>query len=68
MADILRHKRILTEQQPPTELTLSQWLITNNVYFYSPKQRIKKYANGCIIEIIDREKEQFLFDYYLQRV
>ena len=68
MADILRHKRILTEQQPATELTLSQWLITNNVYFYSPKQRIKKYANGCIIEIIDREKEQFLFDYYLQRV
>ncbi|WP_107924798.1 hypothetical protein [Lysinibacillus parviboronicapiens] len=68
MADILRHKHILTVQQPASELTLSEWLITNNAYFYSPKQRIKKYANGCIVEIVDREKEQFLFDVYVQRV
>ncbi|MFY0517344.1 hypothetical protein [Lysinibacillus sphaericus] len=68
MADILRHKRILTEQQPASELTLSEWLISNNAYFYSPKHRIKKYVNGCIVEIIDGEKEQFLFDVYVQRV
>lgn len=68
MADILRHKRILTEQQPASELSLSDWLITNNVYFYSPKHRIKKYANGCIMEIIDPKQEQFLFENYIQRV
>ena len=68
MADILRHKKILTGQQAATELTLSQWLITNNVYFYSPKQRIKKYANGSIVEIIDRDKEQLLFETYIERV
>jgi len=68
MADILRHKKILTGQQAASELTLSQWLITNNVYFYSPKQRIKKYADGSIVEIIDRDKEQLLFETYIERV
>ncbi|MFJ7734322.1 hypothetical protein ACIQXF_20945 [Lysinibacillus sp. NPDC097231] len=68
MADILRHKRILTDQQPGNELTLSEWLISNNAYFYIPKQRIKKYAQGSIIEIVDRTKEQSLFDDYVQRI
>ncbi|MGE7950043.1 hypothetical protein [Lysinibacillus sp. NPDC093688] len=67
MADILRHKRILTNQQPGNELTLSEWLITNTAYFYIPQKRIKKYAQGSIKEIIDRTKEQSLFDYYVQR-
>lgn len=67
MADILRHKRILTNQQPDNELTLSEWLITNTAYFYIPQKRIKKYAQGSIKEIIDRTKEQSLFDDYVQR-
>ncbi|MBG9452774.1 hypothetical protein ABE61_01260 [Lysinibacillus sphaericus] len=67
MADILRHKRILTNQQPGNELTLSEWLITNTAYFYIPQKRIKKYAQGSIKEIIDRTKEQSLFDDYVQR-
>jgi len=67
MADILRHKRILTNQQPGNELTLSEWLITNTAYFYIPQKRIKKYAQGSIIEIIDRTKEQSLFDDYVQK-
>ncbi|MFJ6208282.1 hypothetical protein [Lysinibacillus sp. NPDC092081] len=68
MADILRHKHILTNQQPDSELTLSGWLITNTAYFYMPQKRIKKYAQGSIIEIIDRTKEQSLFDDYVQRI
>lgn len=69
MADILRHKRILTNQQPDSnELTLSEWLITNTAYFYMPQKRIKKYAQGSIIEIIDRTKEQSLFDDYVQKI
>ncbi|MFJ7917574.1 MULTISPECIES: hypothetical protein [unclassified Lysinibacillus] len=68
MADILRHKRILTNQQPGNELTLSEWLITNTAYFYMPQKRIKKYAQGSIIEIIDRTKEQSLFDDYVQKI
>ncbi|MEQ6355429.1 hypothetical protein ABNX05_12435 [Lysinibacillus sp. M3] len=67
MADILRHKRILTNQQPGNELTLSEWLITNTAYFYIPQKRIKKYAQGSIKEIIDRTEEQSLFDDYVQR-
>jgi len=67
MADILRHKRILTNQQPGNELTLSEWLITNTAYFYIPQKRIKKYAQGSIIEIIDRTKEQSLFDDYVRK-
>jgi len=68
MADILRHKRILTNYQQGSDWTLSEWLITNNVYFYVPKQRIKKYVQGSIIEIVDRAKEQFLFEEYVQRI
>lgn len=68
MADILRHKRILTNQRPGSELTLSDWLISNNAYFYIPQKRIKKYAQGCIAEIVDRTKEQSLFDNYVQRI
>ena len=68
MADILRHKRILTNQQPGNELTLSEWLITNTAYFYIPQKRIKKYAQGSIKEIIDRTKEESLFDNYVQRI
>jgi len=67
MAHILRLKRILTNQQPGNELTLSEWLITNTAYFYIPQKRIKKYAQGSIKEIIDRTKEQSLFDDYVQR-
>ena len=67
MADILRHKRILTNQLPGSELTLSDWLITNNAYFYIPQKRIKKYSQGSIVEIVDRTKEQSLFDDYVQR-
>jgi len=68
MADILRHKRILTNYQQGSDWTLSEWLNTNNVYFYVPKQRIKKYVQGSIIEIVDRTKEQFLFEQYVQRI
>lgn len=68
MADILRHKRILTNNQQGSDWTLSEWLITNNAYFYVPKQRIKKYVQGSIIEIVDRAKEQFLFEEYVQRI
>ncbi|MEY9975386.1 hypothetical protein [Lysinibacillus sp. RC79] len=68
MADILRHKHILTNQQPDSELTLSEWLITNTAYFYMPQKRIKKYGQGSIIEIVDRTKEQSLFDDYVQRI
>ncbi|WP_155591720.1 hypothetical protein [Lysinibacillus cavernae] len=67
MADVLRHKKILTNQQAGSE-TLSEWLIKNNAYFYIPKKRIKKYMQGSIIEIIDQAKEQWLFDDYVQRV
>jgi len=68
MADILRHKHILTNQQPNRELTLSEWLIKNTAYFYMPQKRIKKYALGSIIEIVDRTKEQSLLDDYVQRI
>lgn len=68
MADILRHKNILTNQQADSDLTLSEWLIKNNAYFYIPNKRIKKYVQGSIVEIVDRTMEQALFDYYVQRV
>ena len=68
MADVLRHKKILTNQQAGSDLTLSEWLIMNNAYFYIPQKRIKKYVNGSIIEIIDRAKDPWLFDEYVQRV
>lgn len=68
MADVLRHKKILTNQQAGTDLTLSEWLIMNNAYFYTPQKRIKKYVHGSIIEIIDRANEPCLFDDYVQRV
>lgn len=68
MADVLRHKKILTNQQSGSDLTLSEWLIMNNVYFYIPQKRIKKYVHGSIIEIIDRANEPCLFDDYVQRV
>ncbi|MCG7435726.1 hypothetical protein [Lysinibacillus fusiformis] len=68
MADILRHKNILTNQQADSDLTLSEWLIKNNAYFYIPNKRIKKYVQGSIVEIVDRTMEQALFDEYVQRV
>ncbi|MGY4796650.1 hypothetical protein MHB40_17240 [Lysinibacillus sp. FSL K6-0057] len=68
MADVLRHKKILTKQQTGSDLTLSEWLIMNNAYFYIPQKRIKKYVNGSIIEIVDRAKEPWLFDDYVQRL
>ena len=68
MADILRHKKILTNQQADSDLTLSEWLIKNNAYFYIPNKRIKKYAQGSIVEIVDRTMEQALFDEYVQRL
>ncbi|WP_336637668.1 hypothetical protein [Lysinibacillus fusiformis] len=68
MADILRHKKILTNQQADGDLTLSEWLIKNNAYFYIPNKRIKKYVQGSIVEIVDRTMEQALFDDYVQRV
>jgi hypothetical protein len=68
MADVLRHKKILTKQQTGSDLTLSEWLIMNNAYFYIPQKRIKKYVNGSIIEIVDRAKESWLFDDYVQRL
>ncbi len=68
MADILRHKKILTNQQADNDLTLSEWLIKNNAYFYIPNKRIKKYVQGSIVEIVDRTMEQALFDDYVQRV
>lgn len=68
MADILRHKKILTNQQADSDLTLSEWLIKNNAYFYTPNKRIKKYVQGSIVEIVDRTMEQALFDDYVQRV
>ncbi|KAB0443402.1 hypothetical protein [Lysinibacillus fusiformis] len=68
MADILRHKKILTNQQADSDLTLSEWLIKNNAYFYIHNKRIKKYVQGSIVEIVDRTMEQALFDEYVQRV
>ncbi|WP_025114371.1 hypothetical protein [Lysinibacillus fusiformis] len=68
MADILRHKKILTNQQANSDVTLSEWLIKNNAYFYIPNKRIKKYVQGSIVEIVDRTIEQALFDEYVQRV
>ncbi|MCR8852990.1 hypothetical protein MKY88_16410 [Lysinibacillus sp. FSL R7-0073] len=68
MADILRHKKILTNQQADSDLTLSEWLIKNNAYFYIPNKRIKKYVQGSIVEIVDRTIEQALFDEYVQRL
>jgi len=68
MADILRHKKILTNEQAGSDLTLSGWLIKNNAYFYIPNKRIKKYVQGSIVEIVDRTMEQALFDEYVQRV
>lgn len=68
MADILRHKKILTNQQADSDLTLSEWLIKNNAYFYIPNKRIKKYVQGSIVEIVDRTMEQALFDEYVQRL
>ncbi len=67
MADVLRHKKILTNHQADN-VTLSEWLIMNNAYFYIPQKRIKKYMQGSIIEIVDRVKEPWLFDDYVQRV
>jgi len=67
MADVLRHKRILTNQQAASDLTLSEWLIKNNAYFYIPNKRIKKYVKGSIVEIVDQTKELALFDEYVQR-
>ncbi|XRD24131.1 hypothetical protein AABM34_17350 [Lysinibacillus fusiformis] len=68
MVDILRHKKILTNQQADSDLTLSEWLIKSNAYFYIPNKRIKKYVQGSIVEIVDRTMEQALFDDYVQRV
>ncbi|MFJ7950047.1 hypothetical protein ACIQZG_00805 [Lysinibacillus sp. NPDC096418] len=68
MADILRHKHILIAQDSTGDFTLSNWLVKNNVYFYVPNKRIRKYVDGCIMEIVDVKKEQSLFDYYIQRV
>ncbi|PKU52109.1 hypothetical protein [Lysinibacillus fusiformis] len=68
MADVLRHKKILTSHQADNNVTLSEWLIMNNAYFYIPQKRIKKYMQGSIIEIVDRAKEPWLFDDYVQRV
>ncbi|WP_141905047.1 hypothetical protein [Lysinibacillus sp. Y5S-8] len=68
MADVLRHKKILTNHQADNNVTLSEWLIMNNAYFYIPQKRIKKYMQGSIIEIVDRVKEPWLFDDYVQRV
>ncbi|MFJ7920376.1 hypothetical protein ACIQ6U_11510 [Lysinibacillus fusiformis] len=68
MADILRHKNILTNQQANSDVTLSEWLIKNNAYFYIPNKRIKKYVQGSIVEIVDQTMEQALFDDYVQRV
>ncbi|KUF34515.1 MULTISPECIES: hypothetical protein [Lysinibacillus] len=68
MADVLRHKKILTNHQADNNVTLSEWLIMNNAYFYIPQKRIKKYMQGSIIEIVDRAKEPWLFDDYVQRV
>ncbi|MBD8522176.1 hypothetical protein [Lysinibacillus fusiformis] len=68
MADILRHKKILTNQQDDSDLTLSEWLIKNNAYFYIPNKRIKKYVQGSIVEIVDRTMEQALFVEYVQRL
>ena len=68
MADVLRHKKILTDQHVEDDLTLSKWLIRNNAYFYTPKKRIKKYVQGSIREIVDQAHEQWLFDEYVQRV
>ena len=68
MADVLRHKKILTNHQADNDVTLSEWLIMNNAYFYIPQKRIKKYMQGSIIEIVDRAKEPWLFDDYVQRV
>ncbi|MFJ7697129.1 hypothetical protein [Lysinibacillus fusiformis] len=68
MADILRHKKILTNQQANSDVTLSEWLIKNNAYFYIPNKRIKKYIQGSIVEIVDQTMEQALFDEYVQRV
>ena len=68
MADVLRHKRILTSQELTVECTLSNWLMNNNAYFYVPNKRVRKYVDGCIMEIIDVKKEQFLFEGYVERV
>lgn len=68
MADVLRHKRILTAQELTVECTLSNWLMKNNAYFYIPNKRVRKYVDGCIMEIIDVKKEQLLFEGYVQRV
>ncbi|WP_144787372.1 hypothetical protein [Lysinibacillus fusiformis] len=68
MSDILRHKKILTNQQANSDVTLSEWLIKNNAYFYIPNKRIKKYIQGSIVEIVDQTMEQALFDEYVQRV
>lgn len=68
MADVLRHKNILTEQQSTATFTLSNWLVKNNVYFYIPNKRVRKYVDGCITEIIDVKQEKALFEQYMQRV
>lgn len=68
MADVLRHKNILTGQQSTAEFTLSNWLVKNNVYFYVPNKRVRKYVDGCIMEIIDVKQEKGLFEQYIQRV
>lgn len=68
MADVLRHKNILTEQKSAGAFTLSNWLVKNNVYFYVPNRRVRKYGDGCIKEIIDVKQEKALFEQYIQRV
>ncbi|KOS67915.1 hypothetical protein AEA09_04665 [Lysinibacillus contaminans] len=68
MADVLRHKHILIDQESTGEFTLSNWLVNNNVYFYVPNKRIRKYVDGCIMEIINVKNEKALFEYYVQRV
>lgn len=52
MADVLRHKKILTNHQADNNVTLSEWLIMNNAYFYIPQKRIKKYMQGALLKLL----------------
>ena len=68
MADVLRHKDILISQETTGKFTLSDWLVKNNVYFYVPNKRIRKYVDGSIMEIVNVKQENALFDAYIQRI
>ena len=57
--------KILTNQQSGSDLTLSEWLIMNNAYFYIPQKRIKNMCMEVLLKLsIEQTNHAYLMIMY----